>query len=463
MAALPYLQPDLTAGWLAVGNAVPVFDSDGIISAQLLSSGCLEAAAWCLVADGAWTAALSTAVNAYGLGTGSSFAAPQVAGALAILAEAFPTMTPHELRVRLLASADNGFYSHDSSVELAEGFFHGYSDEFGHGFLDIRAALLPIGTTTLSVGDTSVTVGEPVVMSGAAMGDAVAQSLSGMEVAVTDALSAGFDMQAEALTATAAPQSIATVRMAEILSYDMTQARLAPAAHLNDPFETLEGQTVNLMSTTGGLNASFLTPNLFGEDVSYGVSLSRDLLPRSEVDLELGLKFFHDGGGAVGFADAQADGLGADMAALHLGLSREFDGGAFFGLSGEFGVGTLDTPSFFESDSSVAYDSFGLQFGKRNIFSKSDRLTLGLSMPMAITDGSAQVQLPVVMSDGSSQMSTVSLDLAPQKRQLDLSLTYQAEVATNLEMVLELVHAQNHGNIADLEDTAGILAFSYKF
>ena len=243
----------------------------------------------------------------------------------------------------------------------------------------------------------------------------------------------------------------------------MTQARLAPAAHLNDPFETLEGQTVNLMSTTGGLNASFLTPNLFGEDVSYGVSLSRDLLPRSEVDLELGLKFFHDGGGAVGFADAQADGLGADMAALHLGLSREFDGGAFFGLSGEFGVGTLDTPSFFESDSSVAYDSFGLQFGKRNIFSKSDRLTLGLSMPMAITDGRAQVQLPVVMSDGSSQMSTVSLDLAPQKRQLDLSLTYQAEVATNLEMVLELVHAQNHGNIADLEDTAGILAFSYKF
>ena len=146
MEALPKMLPSLEPGWLAVVNAVPDFDAERILSAQRLSAGCLDAARWCLAADGGWDAANAASDTAYRFVTGSSFAVPQVSGALALLGEAFPNLTPHQLRIRLLASADNGFFSHDGTVELAPGFEHGYNREFGHGFLDIRSALLPIGT-----------------------------------------------------------------------------------------------------------------------------------------------------------------------------------------------------------------------------------------------------------------------------------------------------------------------------
>lgn len=131
MPALPLVDADLEDGWLAVGNVVPTFDDTQILSVSRISAACMEAAEWCLVADGSWEAATAVSNNSYEFGTGSSFAAPQVAGALALLAEAFPDLTPHQLRIRLLASADNSFagFGVDGSTELAAGFFHDYSDE----------------------------------------------------------------------------------------------------------------------------------------------------------------------------------------------------------------------------------------------------------------------------------------------------------------------------------------------
>ncbi|MBS0565161.1 MAG: S8 family serine peptidase, partial [Proteobacteria bacterium] len=131
MDALPAVRPTLEPGWLAVGNAVPTFTGQTISSVQLLSSPCFEAARWCLLADGAWTAATATSNSSYGFGTGSSFAAPQVSGALALLAEAFPNLTPHDLRLRLLASADNGFFTPDASLAITPTFSHGYSNIYG--------------------------------------------------------------------------------------------------------------------------------------------------------------------------------------------------------------------------------------------------------------------------------------------------------------------------------------------
>ena len=96
MEALPALRPDLESAWIAVGNAIPVFDDGGVsAAARRESARCLEAARWCMVADGYWVAATASSDTSYGHGTGSSFAAPQVAGALALLAEAFPDLTPH--------------------------------------------------------------------------------------------------------------------------------------------------------------------------------------------------------------------------------------------------------------------------------------------------------------------------------------------------------------------------------
>ncbi|TAG25298.1 MAG: hypothetical protein EAZ40_05770, partial [Rhodobacterales bacterium] len=89
MDGLPVLRNALEAGWLAVANGVPTMNGGSVTAVNLLSNSCWEAARWCLVADGSWRVANDDATG-YGFSTGSSFAAPQVSGALAILAEAFP-------------------------------------------------------------------------------------------------------------------------------------------------------------------------------------------------------------------------------------------------------------------------------------------------------------------------------------------------------------------------------------
>jgi len=200
MEALPALRPSLESGWLAVVNAVPKFDEDRILSATRISAGCLEAAKWCLTADGSWTAASGASATSYEFVTGSSFAAPQVSGALALLGEAFPNLTPHDLRIRLLASADNNFYQHDAQQELVPGFRHGYNQEFGHGFLNLRAALLPIGTPTVQMesGD-AVESDRPLLVSGGTSGDAMAVSMAQHKVLVTDSFAGDFLVGGETL------------------------------------------------------------------------------------------------------------------------------------------------------------------------------------------------------------------------------------------------------------------------
>ncbi|MBV1868119.1 MAG: S8 family serine peptidase [Marinosulfonomonas sp.] len=52
MGALPSLIPALEPSWITTVNAVPSGSGENITSAALISSGCMQAAAWCISADG---------------------------------------------------------------------------------------------------------------------------------------------------------------------------------------------------------------------------------------------------------------------------------------------------------------------------------------------------------------------------------------------------------------------------
>jgi hypothetical protein len=136
-----------------------------------------------------------------GVDTGTSFAAPQVSGSIAILAEAFPNHTPEQLVDRLLASAFNGFFTHEGATTFINGVDHGYNSEFGHGMVDLSAALLPIVTSSFA---QSLMVGSSIsaasvfdlssskAVLGPAFGDSVATSFSGKTAYFYDALYGGF-------------------------------------------------------------------------------------------------------------------------------------------------------------------------------------------------------------------------------------------------------------------------------
>jgi subtilisin family serine protease len=91
--------------------------------------------------------------------SGTSFAAPQVAGAVALLAQAFPNLSSQQIVQLLYQSARDAGAAGDDAV-------------YGQGVLDIARAFQPMGTTTLAGTATVVNLGSALGILGGPMGDA---------------------------------------------------------------------------------------------------------------------------------------------------------------------------------------------------------------------------------------------------------------------------------------------------
>ena len=136
-AGLPYYYPDLKAGWLAV-MAVDLTGAE-----PAYSNRCGVAATWCLAAPGGSdTESTGGVYSTYNDGSykrlsGTSMAAPHVSGALAALKSRFPNLSYHQIRDRLLTTANRtGAYA-DSTI-------------YGQGLMDLNGAASPVGVTMLT-------------------------------------------------------------------------------------------------------------------------------------------------------------------------------------------------------------------------------------------------------------------------------------------------------------------------
>jgi subtilase-type serine protease len=464
MDALPVLVPELEPGWIAVGNAVPIFDDNGVSGlGRLQSSPCYQAAAWCILADGYWVGASAASNTSYQENSGSSFAAPQVSGALAVLAEAFPSLTPHQLRARLLASADNTFtgFSANGTVDLLEGtgvFNHDYSTTYGHGFLDIRAALLPIGQTVMSMADgQTIATRDFAFTTGGAMGDAVTRSLDGVDLTMNDALGGDFAVAAKAFTTEAAASDLAQTLAARSFAKDYRTSRTERVNPLAGTFATHTGKSFDLAAEDGMTKVSVLV----GGSDDYGLAVARSLT-EGDLKLDLGVKFARDGGSLMGFSSTGDTG-GATMAALTVSLSHDAGSGGFFALSGEMGMADLAAPAALSEVSAAGFNSLRLDVGGRDLFGKGDRLSVGVAMPMAVSEGSASMTVPVRLADGGTEVRAVGINLAPEERQMDLSISYQIPTSESSELLFEVVRAQNYGNVAGVTDSAAVLGMKWSF
>lgn len=415
------------------------------------------------MADGYWTAATADSTTSYGSGTGSSFAAPQVSGALALLAQAFPSLTPHQLRARLLASADNTFTGFVSagSVDLLEGtgvFNHNYSIDYGHGFLDIRAALLPIGPTTLDVGDgQTVATKDYAFSTGGAMGDAVTRSLEGIDLTMNDAFGGDFKVAAKEFATQATPSKLDETLSARVMSKDYTAQRKGPLNPLEDTFAAHPGGTLDLNSPDGMTHASVLV----GGAEDYGLAVSQRV-SEGAINLDLGLKLARDGGTLMGFSGTGNTG-GATMAALTMSLSHDVGSGGFFALSGEMGIADLGTTAAVTRAGHASFNSVRLDLGGRDVFGKGDRLSVGVAMPIAVSSGSADMTVPVRLAEGGTEVRSVGIDLAPEERQVDLSVSYAVPMSDRSELTFEVLRANNYGNVAGVTDTAAVLGMKWSF
>ncbi|MGB7407411.1 MAG: S8 family peptidase, partial [Pontixanthobacter sp.] len=178
-------RPDpFAAGLLAAGgdNVIIVgsVDDNGTISPFSNRAGSLAASyltargqrICCTYEDGTLRVTMDEKGDRFvTLFSGTSFSAPQVAGAVALLAQAFPNLTGTQIVEILLDSA------RDAGAA-------GTDEIYGTGILDIAAALQPSGTTSLAGTETLIALDAVSGTGSAAMGDAL--STASIPTVITD-------------------------------------------------------------------------------------------------------------------------------------------------------------------------------------------------------------------------------------------------------------------------------------
>ena len=136
---------------------------------------------------------------------GTSFAAPMVAGGLAIMKQLFrDQLSNTALTARLLSTADNTGRLADRTV-------------YGRGLMDLRAATSPVGVLDVPMSSLSEGSGTALqrtaVQTGAALGDGLELSFAGREIMALDALGAPFWFKLDDFAgATAMPSARARLR-----------------------------------------------------------------------------------------------------------------------------------------------------------------------------------------------------------------------------------------------------------
>ena len=463
MAALPALVPALEEGWLAVINLARDYDPSSPTlfddtNVGLLSSGCFEAARWCVAADGTSNVA-TTVWDQYEPGTGTSYAAPRVSAAIAILAEAFPNLSTKEIRNRLLMTADNAFFAADTAqiqtLTFQNGLSHEYHWVYGHGFIDLRAALLPIGgaTTTTSKG-TVLTLGTPVIRSNGASGDAVQTALAKVSLYATDAMGGEFIQAGDSLVSTYSTASQSNAKLATIAGSDVSHVSIGAS-----PFDTLSGVLVPF-SLDQQSELSLKLPQT--ENGAVGIKLNTSV--PSEIGLlSFGLSAQGDGNSLLGLSLGDSGTLKSAQFGVSAAYSIDFGDASTFELAGHTGKARSTATGFFDGIDDVSFGSLGVKFSQSNMLAKGDKLSLYANRPTAIRSGSAQTTLNLTNGGATPRFTQVDIPLAPTARETEFGFEYATQGLLGESWILQGSTRLNATNIADNDVSNLLLGVKMQF
>ena len=352
---------------------------------------------------------------------GTSFAAPLVAGSLALMKEYFNRMGGignDELVRRLLATADkSGIYA-DESI-------------YGAGVLDLGNALTPQGELQLlsgrSVSDSeSHSLSASGLRTGAAFGDSIGKSLEGVQIAAFDNLNAPFPVDAAGLIQSEwESDSLRTALLAfqsEKSSSPKTQWDFANGFgwwSLRGGNRAGQPETESIFGAddayanpyaalardgmSGGLEWDAFRMEMFGESPGQGSRPrgavgSFSFAPFSETT-ESGGWILHFGGvdEPNGFLSSSGSGAFGDLRSRTAFVGADYVGEKMNGwrirLGGFAGDTSADNGEWFAGTESLRSDSFHLGVERENIFYSGDGLGFRLHQPLRAS-GSLKIRIP---------------------------------------------------------------------
>ena len=480
---LPARIPELRGNLVAVVAVGP--DSDGVGSYEIadFSNRCGIARDWCIAAPGVDVSVAyfgpSRGVNGYrGIAEsdGTSFAAPMVTGALAVMKHHFrDELSNTGLVSRLFATAyDQGIYA-DSAI-------------YGHGLLGLAAALSPQGTPRVSLGsrveDSGVDLDLTRLSLGSPFGDGLTQALAGQEIAAFDDLGAPFWYALDSFT-DAAPGPRAGARLQRFMAQAETGQQTRswrPALGAVENADTAAGASPLRLSrleappvgaAAGHLSLAdrAITLRTAGQGDYHVAAFSTEGLDGQAPTSGATLSWRPDGsplgvhGGWVGEREAM---LGSAATGA---FGRMASGSAFMGVEGSARLGAWRLGAGAEVgtvngavDGVLIADVSPLRtsaFGVRADRPLADggTLTLSLSQPLRVEAGRARLSVPVGRTkDGSVRRRAVTAGLEPTGREIEVAARWRKALSMGGELRLGAAWTRHPGHVAGTDPDITLLA-----
>ena len=382
---------------------------------------------------------------------GTSFAAPMVAGSLAIMKQLFrDQLSNTELVTRLFETADDtGVYSNRAI--------------YGRGKLDLAAATHPVGVLEIpmntntnqagsSPGATRLSMGTP-------FGNGLARSVGNHEIMAVDDLGAPFWYRLGDFVATAkGPPVDARVRgfladtTGSALQGSGVRIQNTSAEAGGGHLSLAEGGMMATFAGQGGLSASVFGTNQEHDAVGGTLNWRPDGSP-----LGLRLGWITEDETILGGEGQGAFGtFAADTAFLR--LEGDVRLGAWrLGASAEWGsVRPKARGGLIEEVSSMTTSAFALH--ARAAVTDTDVVRFSLAQPLRVEDGQASLTLPVARTKyGRVLRISLASPLAPDERQIDIAANWERPLADG-QLRLGVIWSHNPGHSGDAEPQLTFLA-----
>ena len=442
---------------------------------------------------------------------GTSYASPLTAGAVALLLQAFPGMTPAQIVQLILNSTDD---QAEPGVDVVTG----------HGRLNLVKAFQPAGTVAAPVGGSQIAAGDLIGVSGAAFGDAFTQA---------DWSSVGFDSYGRTFAVNLASSWRSAGRMASYaesapllwrrdegggLSTSFALADAPPPAQLNIIGETPKASFRADKTLPGGASVTFAAgasaaPEVTAANVdghlafaSYqhggaftqrigdkarlsivseggsvplgfglGVSARRATAVRLDygngpLTLGAGVGAVSEEGSVLGAAWGERFGTAPQAKTRFLAgaagwrLARDWD----VGLEAEFGATRVSSATGWLTAPGDIVTSAGALAVRWSVMPKALRalspkmvgaMSFSVSQPLRVEDGAFTAMLATATEYGRQSLAFTPrlIDAAPSGREIDASVIYSLWHADNFAARFSATYATEPGHRADAPPATSVM------
>ena len=421
----PELQPHVIAA--------VALDSTGAIASY--SNRCGAARAFCIAAPGRHYAPAGE--NGYSTVQGTSFAAPTVAGALAILKQAFPSLGNDELVTRLFATANKtGIYATTAT--------------YGQGLVDLDAATQPLGTLMFLMNGPfsgpSSSVLETKVVTTPPFGDAFVNAFRDRRVMLLDDLNTPFFADLSRFVSTSSP-AIAPDRLSE-LQRQIANPELEPENDMSLQFIRLAGETAHVQNDlefTAGKNDAIAFAKKF--EIRRTEKSSLQLTAGSLVEPETTLGSMSTGAFGTQYSASLLSGLKSELTFNTWRLS----------VSGMLSLtSTNNNTGVIRSTTPLLASSFAMDATRKTA---NGALRFTLSQPLRIETGQVKLTIPASRTpDKKPKYETFKKDLRPSGRQIDLEMEYVQRIGANAAIGAEIWLTKDSGHSGNAKPSTGIAA-----